>query len=87
MSSTTDLMRIHIAYFASLAEAAGCAEETVQVVSGTGLTELYQQLDTAHHFDRPMSDLRVAINDHFASWDDAIHDGDSVVFITPVAGG
>ena len=47
----------------------------------------YEQLRQKHRFSRPQSELRVAVNDYFAKWTDEIYEGDSVVFITPVAGG
>lgn len=80
-------MDINVLYFASLADEANCQQETVTVQQSTSLTELYDQLCHKHRFSRPQSELRVAINDYFAKWTDAISDGDSVVFITPVAGG
>ena len=80
-------MNINILYFASLADEADCHEETVTVPQSTSLTELYEQLRQKHRFSRPQSELRVAVNDYFAKWTDEICEGDSVVFITPVAGG
>lgn len=80
-------MDINVLYFASLADEANCQQETVTVQQSTSLTELYDQLCQKHRFSRPQSELRVAINDYFAKWTDAISDGDSVAFITPVAGG
>lgn len=80
-------MNINVLYFASLADEANCQQETVIVQQSTSLTDLYEQLRQTHRFSRPQSELRVAVNDYFAKWTDAIHDGDSVVFITPVAGG
>jgi len=80
-------MDINILYFASLADEADCHEETVTVPQSTSLTELYEQLSQKHRFSRPQSELRVAVNDYFAKWTDEIYEGDSVVFITPVAGG
>lgn len=80
-------MDINVLYFASLADEANCQQETVTVQQSTSLTELYDQLCQKHRFSRPQSELRVAINDYFAKWTDVISDGDSVVFITPVAGG
>ncbi len=81
------LMNINVLYFASLADEANCHEEKIKVPQSTSLTELYEQLRQKHRFSRPQSDLRVAVNDYFAKWTDEIYDGDSVVFITPVAGG
>ncbi|WP_201575319.1 MoaD/ThiS family protein [Psychrobacter sp. H8-1] len=86
-TNTEATMNINVLYFASLADEANCQEETVSVQQSTSLTELYQQLSQKHRFSRPQSDLRVAVNDYFANWTDQINDGDSVVFITPVAGG
>ncbi|AMN50235.1 MoaD/ThiS family protein [Psychrobacter sp. P2G3] len=80
-------MNINVLYFASLADEANCQQETVSVQHSTSLTELYQQLSQKHRFSRPQSELRVAVNDYFAKWTDQINDSDSVVFITPVAGG
>ena len=81
------LMNINVLYFASLADEANCHEEKIKVPQSTSLTELYEQLRQKHRFSRPQSELRVAVNDYFAKWTDEIYDGDSVVFITPVAGG
>lgn len=81
------LITINVLYFASLADEANCNEEKVQVAQSTSLSQLYEQLTQKYRFSRPQSELRVAVNDYFAKWTDEIHDGDSVVFITPVAGG
>ncbi|AMN68110.1 MoaD/ThiS family protein [Psychrobacter sp. P11G5] len=80
-------MNINVLYFASLADEANCQQETVSVQQSTSLSQLYEQLTQKHRFSRPQSELRVAVNDYFANWTDQINDGDSVVFITPVAGG
>lgn len=84
---TDATMNINVLYFASLADEANCQQETITVQQSTSLAELYEQLCQKHRFSRPQSELRVAINDYFAKWTDPISDGDSVVFITPVAGG
>jgi molybdopterin synthase sulfur carrier subunit len=92
VESTTDAklettMNINVLYFASLADEANCHEEKITVPQSTSLTDLYEQLRQKYRFSRPQSELRVAVNDYFAKWTDEIYDGDSVVFITPVAGG
>lgn len=86
-TKTDDTMDIRILYFASLADDANCHEESISVPKTTTLPELYEQLRQKHHFSPSQAELRVAVNDYFANWDDPISDGDSVVFITPVAGG
>ncbi|CAM3629618.1 MoaD/ThiS family protein [Psychrobacter sp. N25K4-3-2] len=85
--NTESMMTINVLYFASLADEANCQQETLSVEQSTSLTELYEQLSQKHRFSRPQAELRVAVNDYFVKWTDQIHDGDSVVFITPVAGG
>ena len=87
IDNTTDVITINVLYFASLADEANCQEEKITLAPSTSLTQLYQQLNDKYHFSRPQDELRVAVNDYFAKWDDAINDGDNVVFITPVAGG
>ncbi|WP_348548729.1 MoaD/ThiS family protein [Psychrobacter sp. KFRI-CH2-11] len=86
-TSVDTAMDINILYFASLADEAGCQQETVSVAQSTSLSQLYEQLRQKHGFSHSQQELRVAVNDYFAKWTDPINDGDSVVFITPVAGG
>jgi len=85
--NSESLMNINVLYFASLADEAGCSQETISIDQSASLTDLYEQLTQKYRFSRPQSELRVAVNDYFAKWNDPIYDGDSVVFITPVAGG
>lgn len=80
-------MSIQVLYFASLADAANCQQETIKVEPSTSLSELYEHLSQKHGFSHSQQELRVAVNDYFAKWTDPINDGDSVAFITPVAGG
>lgn len=84
---TDNTMDINILYFAGLADEAKCHEEKVTVQQSISLTDLYEQLSQKHRFTRPQAELRVAINDYFVKWTEAINDGDNVVFILPVAGG
>ena len=75
-------MNITVQYHAMLREQKGRAEEVVQTTAHD-LTALHAQLnlslDPAH--------LKVAINDEMAEWDTKLNDGDTVMFIPPVAGG
>jgi molybdopterin converting factor subunit 1 len=77
---------IELAYFALLREQAHTDSERLDT-DATSLTALYGQLQDRHGFTLPASVLRVAVNDRFCSWDQPLHDGDSVVFIPPVNGG
>jgi molybdopterin converting factor small subunit len=63
----------------------GCAHETLSTPAAT-VGELYAELDQRHAFPA-VGRMKVAVNDEFCAWDTALRDGDSVVFIPPVAGG
>ncbi|MEE4186180.1 MAG: MoaD/ThiS family protein [Gammaproteobacteria bacterium] len=76
---------IQIEYFAVLREHARCASETVATAAMTA-DALYAELAARHEFP-PLQTLKVAINDDFADWHTPLSDGDTVVFIPPVAGG
>jgi molybdopterin converting factor subunit 1 len=75
-----------VRYFALLREQRGLAEERVTTSAATA-AELYEELRLRHRFSLPAASLRVAVNDEFAGWGDAVREGDALVFIPPVAGG
>ena len=77
---------IRLGYFAILREQRGCAEEQVRTSAGTP-RELYEELRGQHGFQLGVPQLRVVVNDAFASWDTPLQEGDHVVYIPPVAGG
>ena len=80
-------MNITVLFFASLAEKAQQGQQQLSLADNLSLSELYTQLQQQYGFELDISKVRVAINDEFASWDDAINDGDTIAFIPPVAGG
>ena len=80
-------MCITVLYFASLADKAQQGQQQLDLADNLSLSELYAQLKQQHDFELDTAKVRVAINDEFASWDDAINDGDTIAFIPPVAGG
>ncbi|MBV9914599.1 MAG: NTP transferase domain-containing protein [Sinobacteraceae bacterium] len=78
--------RVHVQYFALLREQAGRSEETVVTSAGTPRA-LYDELRARYPFSLAAEMLRVAINSEFAEWSRSLQNGDSIVFIPPVAGG
>ena len=80
-------VNITIRYFAQLRDLSGKSEETVTVGSTTSASNVYELLAKRYGFPLSSNDVRVAINDEFASSDQIINDGDLLVFIPPVAGG
>lgn len=77
---------VRVLYFASLRDAAGCAEEPVETAA-PDLAALYEELRTRHGFALPRERLRVAVDGAFARWDEAPRAGGEVAFIPPVSGG
>jgi molybdopterin converting factor small subunit len=80
------MMRIHIQYFAMLAEKRGLTDEWLTVETHD-LAVLYHGLASQHGFPVPHTSIRPAINDAFRAWDYPLRDGDRVVFVPPVSGG
>jgi molybdopterin converting factor subunit 1 len=79
-------LKVHLLYFASLRDRAGCAEESIETgVSTAG--DLYVDIAKRHGFSFAPERLRVAVNGALVPWSHAIADGDEVVFLPPVSGG
>jgi molybdopterin-guanine dinucleotide biosynthesis protein A len=78
--------RIKVQYYALLREQAGRSEEDLVTVAATP-RELYAELKKRYPLSLAPEMLRVAINADFSDWSQALKDGDSLVFIPPVAGG
>ncbi|RXR05204.1 MoaD/ThiS family protein [Pseudoxanthomonas composti] len=77
---------VTVLYFASLRQAAGVEQETVQT-EASDLAGLYAQLRERHELRFDTAHLRVAVDDVFAQWGDALRQGSRVAFIPPVSGG
>lgn len=80
------MITVKLEYFAQLREQARTDEE--QCTTGAAsVAELYDELRERHGFRLPRNMLRAAINAEFSAWDAPLHEGDTIVFIPPVAGG
>lgn len=77
---------IHITYFAALRDTTGCAEETLITDVLTGKA-LFHELTKKYHWPFSEENIQMAINDRYRPIDSVLKEGDSVVFIPPVAGG
>ncbi|HET6432842.1 MoaD/ThiS family protein [Dyella sp.] len=80
------MTRVNLQYYAQLREQAGASTEQVSTAAVT-LRDLYDELRARHGFTLPVDALKVAVNTQFSDWNRALADGDTVVFIPPVAGG
>ena len=77
---------VHVHYYAVLREQRGLSRESLQTQASTP-QELYHELKTRHGLGMNIDRLRVVVNDAFVDWQDKLSNGDTVVFIPPVAGG
>jgi molybdenum cofactor guanylyltransferase len=78
--------RIKVQYYALLREQAGRSDESIVTAANTP-RDLYNELKSRYPFSLAPEMLRVAVNAEFGEWSQRLADGDSVVFIPPVAGG
>ena len=78
--------QINVQYYALLREQAGRSRESV-VTTAITARDLYQELKGRYPFSLAPEMLRVAVNSEFGEWGQRLREGDSVVFIPPVAGG
>jgi molybdopterin converting factor subunit 1 len=83
---TNSTQNIHLNYFALLREQRGADKESLKTQAQTP-RDLYEELRTRYSFTLPSDKISVAINDQFCSLDHPLKEGDTVVFIPPVAGG
>lgn len=79
-------IKLRVQYYALFREQAGRSEETVETTAATPAA-LYAQLQSRHSFKLAREQLKVAVNTDFSDWHARLEDGDTVVFIPPVAGG
>jgi molybdopterin converting factor subunit 1 len=81
-------MRVRVLYFASFRDAAGRAEETREMPSGSQVADLWAALSTElsqlAKFPAPPP---AAVNREYVALDTALAEGDEVAFLPPVAGG
>lgn len=79
-------MNVEARYFAAFREQAGCEAEQLTTSAATA-GDLYAEVAGRHGFADGMTRCKVAINDQLTQWDAPLHDGDTVLFFPPVAGG
>jgi molybdopterin synthase catalytic subunit len=74
--------------FARLREQAGTDIESVELASGSTVSDVYDAVKRLHPgLEADRNAVRAALNQEFADWDAAVADGDEVAFIPPVSGG
>lgn len=77
---------VEIQYYALLREQRGMSVESTETGAETP-EALYAELRERHGFTLAHENLKVVVNEEFVDWLHPLNDGDTVVFIPPVAGG
>lgn len=77
---------IHVEYYAILREQRGISSEALSSAAESA-GALFDELRAARGFTVTPDMLKVVVNEEFSAWDHPLNDGDTVVFIPPVAGG
>jgi len=77
---------VRVQYFAILREQRGVAEEKLETDAPTP-EALYAVLRERYAFTLPVERIRAAVNGDFVAGSAPLRDGDTLVFIPPVAGG
>jgi molybdopterin converting factor small subunit len=80
------MVNVVIQYVAILREERGLPGEEISTQAGTP-GALYAELRALHGFTLPPERVRAAVNDEFVPVSTPLRDGDTVVFIPPLAGG
>jgi sulfur-carrier protein len=80
------MARVTVLWFAHLREQRGADSDEVESAATT-VRELYRELCQRYRLDFPERSLVVAINEEVVTWDAALADRDTVVFLPPVSGG
>ncbi len=80
------MITVTLQYYAQLREQAGAGGEQVTTAAGS-LRDLYGELAARHGFSLAADALKVAVNARFSDWSRPLAEGDTIVFIPPVAGG
>lgn len=79
-------IRVTARYFAVFREQAGISTESL-TTGATTAAELFAEVSGRHGLEDSIAHCKVAINDELAGWDQALSEGDVVLFFPPVAGG
>jgi molybdopterin converting factor subunit 1 len=81
-------MLIKVLYFGRLKEVSGSSEESVELLDGARIEDLFSQCALSRPELRKFRPSLVAArNREFAAWNTPLHAGDEIGFLPPVSGG
>ncbi|MCK5884049.1 MAG: MoaD/ThiS family protein [Bacteriovoracaceae bacterium] len=79
-------MRVTVKYFALLKDITCKSSEFVETEAAT-VDELYHELNQKYNFPISSDIIRFALNDEYVKGDTPLSCGNTIVFISPIAGG
>lgn len=79
-------IEITVHYFAKLRDLTNKEKESIEIAIESTPKDIYKQLNEMYGLPNSPN-LKIAINDSFASWESELQDKDKLVFIPPVTGG
>tara|TARA_B100000686_G_C16220244_1_gene679809 strand:- start:325 stop:567 length:243 start_codon:yes stop_codon:yes gene_type:complete len=80
------MIEITVHYFARLRDLTNKEKESIKIEINSTPRDIYKHLDEIYGLPNTPN-LKIAINDSFASWESELKDKDKLVFIPPVTGG
>ena len=80
------MIEITVHYFAKLRDLTNKEKESIKIEINSTPKDIYKHLDEIYGLPNTPN-LKIAINDSFASWESELKDKDKLVFIPPVTGG
>ncbi len=88
VSSVTPSIRVKVLFFGRLKEVAGGAEESVEVIPGSRIEDLFAGLIARRpELARYRGSLVASRNQEFAAWSTPLDSRDEIAFLPPVSGG
>jgi molybdopterin converting factor subunit 1 len=88
MPNAAPAIRVRVLFFGRLKEAAGRAEESLDIPAGATLEEVFERYAAARpELARFRGSLVASRNQEFVPWNTPLRSGDEVAFLPPVSGG
>jgi molybdopterin converting factor subunit 1 len=87
-SSAKSSIRVKVLFFGRLKEAAGVAEESVELARGSRIEDLFAGFIARFpELARYRGSLVASRNQEFTAWSTPLDSGDEIAFLPPVSGG
>ena len=87
-SNVTASIRVKVLFFGRLKEIAGGAEESVELIPGSRIEELFATFVARQpEFASYRRSVVASRNQEFAAWSTPLDSGDEIAFFPPVSGG